>query len=166
MNKSETNEGGEDSNNNEEVLVVVVSKMKVAQKLVGRRRRTHKFIFFGRMQHFSFSCVESRWTPLLVHTCLCFLLNMFNNSSLQNLIEKIVAEQMQSFWKINSTHKWRSTTKSNKNCNNILSDSYSNLNVFWTSYNLYHFMLTLIQHFNAKRIIIWIQFVVSWITLF
>ena len=60
MNKSETNEGGEDSNDNEEVLVVVVSKMKVAQKLVGRRRRTHKFIFFGRMQHFSFSCVESR----------------------------------------------------------------------------------------------------------
>ena len=45
MNKSETNEGGEDSNNKEEVLVVVVSKMKVAQKLVGRRRRTHKFIF-------------------------------------------------------------------------------------------------------------------------
>ena len=60
MNKSETNEGGEGSNDNEEVLVVVVSKMKVAQKLVGRRRRTHKFIFFGIMQHFSFSCVESR----------------------------------------------------------------------------------------------------------
>ena len=58
MNKSKTNEGGEDRNNNEEVLVVVVSSMKVAQNLSEEEEEEEERTssYCGRMQHFSFSC--------------------------------------------------------------------------------------------------------------
>ena len=72
---------------------------------------------------------------------------------------------MQTFWIINSTHKWRSTTKYNE-LQQHFTDLNSNLNVFWTSYNLSYFMLTLILLIIRNRIVILIQVVVNRITLF
>ena len=68
MNKSKTNEGGEDRNNNEEVLVVVVSSMKVAQNLSEEEEEEEERTssYCGRMQHFSFSC---NWVEMDTSSC-------------------------------------------------------------------------------------------------
>ena len=91
MNKSKTNEGGEDRNNNEEVLVVVVSSMKVAQNLSEEEEEEERTsLYFGRMQHyFSSFHAMSRDEHLFLFTrvyfssltCFTTLLNNFDNKS-------------------------------------------------------------------------------------